>query len=103
MCVLQFTFREEAHVETETGLPPGVIFLLRNIHDSVNINQQNCLHRYYLTYINHGGEVIAGHTGVKPLLDLLRAMQWMFLRMWMPAADGPVQSGQGKPRSFSLL
>ncbi len=28
----------------ELGLPPGVIFALRNIHDSVNINQQNRLH-----------------------------------------------------------
>ena len=58
--------------QPDIGLAPGVIFLLRNIHDSVNINQQNRLHPYYLTYINHDGEVIADHTEVKRLLDLLR-------------------------------
>ncbi|HHI82993.1 MAG TPA: ATP-dependent helicase, partial [Rhizobiales bacterium] len=58
--------------QPDIGLAPGVIFLLRNIHDSVNINQQNRLHPYYLTYINHDGEVIADHTQVKRLLDLLR-------------------------------
>ena len=58
--------------QPDIGLAPGVIFLLRNIHDSININQQNRLHPYYLTYINHDGEVIADHTEVKRLLDLLR-------------------------------
>jgi hypothetical protein len=58
--------------QPDIGLAPGVIFLLRNIHDSVNINQQNRLHPYYLTYINHDGEVIADHTEVKRLPDMLR-------------------------------
>ncbi|WPL16338.1 ATP-dependent helicase HepA [Thiorhodovibrio winogradskyi] len=54
------------------GLHPGVIFLLRNIHDSVNIDQQNRLHPHYLVYIDHQGELIADHTQVKRLLDLIR-------------------------------
>ncbi|MEC9268735.1 MAG: helicase-related protein [Pseudomonadota bacterium] len=54
------------------GLPPGAIFALRNIHDSVNINQQNRLHPYYLVYISNAGDVVADHTEVKRLLDLIR-------------------------------
>nr|WP_288102379.1 helicase-related protein [Halomonas sp.] len=55
------------------GLLPGVIFALRNIHESVNVNQQNRLHPYYLVYIGNDGEVIADHTEVKRLLDLIRS------------------------------
>ncbi|WP_212715307.1 helicase-related protein [Halomonas sp. 15WGF] len=55
------------------GLQPGVIFALRNIHESVNVNQQNRLHPYYLVYIGNDGEVIADHTEVKRLLDLIRS------------------------------
>jgi len=59
--------------QPELGLEPGVIFALRNIHDSVNINQQNRLHPYYLVYIAEDGEVVADHTEVKRLLDLIRS------------------------------
>ena len=58
--------------QPELGLYPGVIFALRNIHDSMNINQQNRLHPYYLVYIGEDGEIIADHTEVKRLLDLIR-------------------------------
>lgn len=59
--------------DPELGLEPGVIFALRNIHDAVNINQQNRLHPYYLVYIGQDGEIVADHTEVKRLLDLMRA------------------------------
>lgn len=54
------------------GLHAGVIFALRNIHDSVNINQMNRLHPYYLIYISQNGQIIADQTQVKRLLDLVR-------------------------------
>ncbi len=54
-------------------LRPGLIFALRNIHDSVNVNHHNRLHPYYLIYIDNDGEVIANQTEVKRLLDLIRA------------------------------
>ncbi len=57
----------------ELGLQPGVIFALKNIHDSVNINQQNRLHPHYLVYVGNDGGVVANHTEVKRLLDLVRA------------------------------
>jgi len=56
----------------DLGLQPGVIFALKNIHDSVNLNQQNRLHPYYLVYIGDDGEIVADHTEVKRLLDLIR-------------------------------
>jgi hypothetical protein len=56
----------------ELGLVPGVIFTLYNRHQSVNINQQNRLHPYYLVYISNDGEVVANHTEVKHLLDQAR-------------------------------
>ena len=57
----------------EMGLQPGVIFALKNIHDSVNINQQNRLHPFYLVYIAEDGQIVADHTEVKRLLDLIRS------------------------------
>lgn len=59
--------------QPELGLKPGVIFTLRNINDSVNINQHNRLHPYYLIYIAQDGEIIANQTEVKKLLDLVRS------------------------------
>ena len=58
--------------DPKRGLAPGVIFALRNIHDSVNVNQQNRLHPYYLIYIGQDGQVVADQTQVKRLLDLIR-------------------------------
>ncbi|WP_138379480.1 helicase-related protein [Luteithermobacter gelatinilyticus] len=58
--------------QPELGLHPGVIFALKNIHDSVNVNQQNRLHPFYLVYIGDDGQIIADHTEVKRLLDLIR-------------------------------
>lgn len=58
--------------QPELGLKPGVIFTLRNRNDSVNVNQHNRLHPYYLVYIARDGELIANHTEVKKLLDLVR-------------------------------
>lgn len=54
------------------GLPPGVIFTLRNRNQGVNVNQHNRLHPYYLVYIGQDGEVVTNHAEVKRLLDLVR-------------------------------
>ena len=57
----------------ERGLPPGVVFALRNRNQGINVNQQNRLHPYYLIYVGKDGRVISNHMEVKRLLDLLRA------------------------------
>lgn len=58
--------------DPERGLPPGVIFTLRNRENGVNINHLNRLHPYYLVYIGEDGTVVTRHTEVKRLLDLAR-------------------------------
>ncbi len=58
--------------DIERGLLPGVIFALRNRNQSVNVNQQNRLHPYYLVYMGQDGAVINNHTAVKRILDVLR-------------------------------
>lgn len=55
------------------GLPPGVIFALRNRNHGINVNQQNRLHPYYLIYVGNDGQVVSNHMDVKRILDLLRA------------------------------
>jgi len=57
----------------DKGLSPGVIFTLRNRNQSVNINQHNRLHPYYMVYIANDGEIIANHSEIKKLLDLVRS------------------------------
>jgi SNF2 family DNA or RNA helicase len=58
----------------ERGLVPGVIFALRNRNESVNVNQLNRLHPYYLVYMGMDSETILPHTEVKRLLDLVRSV-----------------------------
>lgn len=55
------------------GLPPGVIFALRNRNHGINVNKQNRLHPYYLIYVGNDGQVVSNHMEVKRILDLLRA------------------------------
>ncbi len=55
------------------GLPPGMIFALRNVNAPDDVNRGNRLHPHYLVYLGGDGRVIADHTEAKRLLDLLRA------------------------------
>ncbi|WP_374178902.1 C-terminal helicase domain-containing protein [Leifsonia sp. WHRI 6310E] len=55
------------------GLKPGALFVLRNINADENLNRGNRLHPHYLVYLDDEGQVIADHTEVKHLLDLIRA------------------------------
>jgi len=59
--------------DPDKGLSSGVIFTLCNRNHSVNINQHNRLHPYYLVYIGLDGEIIADHSEIKRLLDLVRS------------------------------
>lgn len=60
--------------DEEKGIHPGVIFVLRNVNDELNPDQQNRLHPFYLVYMGEDGEVIANHLDVKKTLDYLRAL-----------------------------
>jgi hypothetical protein len=56
----------------ELGLESGVLFALRNVNADDSINRGNRLHPHYLVYLDNDGNVIADHTQVKYLLDLIR-------------------------------
>ena len=52
--------------------PAGVIYVLKNRSNSVNIDNQNRLHPFYMVYISSDGEVICDHISPKEMLDKMR-------------------------------
>lgn len=54
--------------------PEGVIFVLRNINNSVNIDNQNRIHPFYMVYISVDGEVVCDYLNPKKLLDTIRLL-----------------------------
>lgn len=54
--------------------PEGVIFVLRNINNSVNIDNQNRIHPFYMVYISNDGEIICDYLNPKKLLDTIRLL-----------------------------
>ncbi len=58
--------------DTTKGIVPGIIFVLKNYNNNVNIKSQNRLHPYYLVYLDDKGNLVNSHLEVKQILDLLR-------------------------------
>ena len=54
--------------------PEGVIFVLKNVNNSVNINNQNRIHPFYMVYIGTDGEIICDYLNPKKLLDSVRLL-----------------------------
>lgn len=54
--------------------PEGVIFVLRNVNNSVNIDNQNRIHPFYMVYIGREGNVICDYLNPKKLLDDVRLL-----------------------------
>lgn len=63
-----------AVVSSSVDLPPGVIFVLRNIDDSVNIDNQNRIHPFYMVYVGMDGEIICDYLNPKKILDDIRLL-----------------------------
>lgn len=63
-----------AVVASTKDAPPGVIFVLKNINASVNIDGQNRLHPFYMVFIGEDGEVICNHLSPKDMLDAMRLL-----------------------------
>ena len=62
-------------VVTQTeDAPAGVIFVLRNINDSVNIDSRNRIHPFYMVYISEEGEIVCDYLNPKKLLDTMRLL-----------------------------
>ena len=54
--------------------PPGVVFVLKNVHNEVNINDRNHLHPYYLVYLDEDGVTLHSHLCPKDILDAMRQL-----------------------------
>ena len=54
------------------GEKPGVIFVLKNVNEHINIENQNRLHPFYMVYVGMDGEVITNHLQPKDTLDIMR-------------------------------
>lgn len=65
-------FGLHAVVPANEEMPAGVIYVLKNRSNSVNINNQNRLHPFYMVYISNDGEVVCDHLSPKDMLDKMR-------------------------------
>lgn len=54
--------------------PEGVIFILRNVNNNVNIDNRNRIHPYYMVYMGEDGEVVCDYLNPKSLLDRVRLL-----------------------------
>lgn len=54
--------------------PDGVIFVLKNINNNINIDNQNRIHPFYMVYIGINGEVVCDYLNPKKLLDTVRLL-----------------------------
>lgn len=65
-------FGLHAIVPAAHDAPPGVIFVLKNRNNGINIDRKNRLHPFYMVYISKESEVIIDHLDPKGLLDRMR-------------------------------
>ena len=63
-----------AIVPATADTPPGVVFVLKNRNNSVNIDRKNRLHPFYMVYIGQDSEVIVNHLEPRDMLDRLRML-----------------------------
>lgn len=63
-----------AVAEATSTMPPGIIFVLRNINSAINKNQANRLHPYYLVYVNEDGSVREDCANSKEVLEAIRLL-----------------------------
>ena len=61
-----------AVVQSNEHLQEGVIFTLKNVNTSVNIDKLNRLHPYYIVYLRNDGTIVSNHVEPKKILDAMR-------------------------------
>ena len=54
--------------------PAGVVFVLKNVHNEININDRNRLHPYYLVYLTEEGEIVYDHLSPRSTLETMRQL-----------------------------
>lgn len=63
-----------AVVQATPDGPEGVVFVLKNVHNEINLNDRNRLHPYYLVYLDEEGTTVYDHLSPKATLDALRQL-----------------------------
>lgn len=65
-------FGMSAVVNASELIEPGVMYVLKNKNNGVNIDRSNLLHPFYMVYLSHTGTVICDHLSPKKLFDKMR-------------------------------
>lgn len=65
-------FGMSAVVGSDSMARPGVMYILRNRNNAVNIDKKNLLHPFYMVYVGDDGSVVCDHLHPKQLLDVMR-------------------------------
>lgn len=65
-------FGMSAVVASTDLVSPGVIYILKNRNNGINIDHTNQLHPFYMVYLSNEGEVRYNHLSPKRLLDAMR-------------------------------
>lgn len=63
-----------AVVPATDELPEGVIFVLRNVNNSVNEGNRNRIHPFYMVYVKEDGDIVCDYLNPKKLLDDFRLL-----------------------------
>lgn len=63
-----------AVVKHTDKLPKGVIFVLKNKNNSVNIDNKNRIHPFYMVYVSEDCEIVCDYLNPKKLLDDFRLL-----------------------------
>ena len=53
-------------------MPAGVIYILKNRKNNVNVDNQNRLHPFYMVYVSKDGNIVCDHLSPKNMLDKMR-------------------------------
>ncbi|MDD3939235.1 MAG: helicase-related protein [Tissierellia bacterium] len=53
-------------------IPPGVMYVLKNINNGIDKENQNRLHPFYMVYMADDGKVVSNHLEPKKTLDIMR-------------------------------
>lgn len=65
-------FGLHAVVPSSDGIPPGIIFVLRNRVNNINEDKRNRLHPFYMVYITNNGSIVCDYLNPAKLLDIMR-------------------------------
>lgn len=67
-------FGLHAVVSSNKYAEAGVIFVLKNRNNGVNIDKKNRLHPFYMVYLRYDGSVVVNYLSPKDLLDRFRSL-----------------------------